>query len=278
MKKLLREPLFHFALIGLVTFAGFSHLNPRSADSAQRIVVDDNRIANLSARFESSWGRMPTDDELTALIDHYVMEEAYYRQALALGFDQDDPVIRRRLLQKMQLLTNSVAAAREPQPGELARYLAAHPERYRTPGHFSFEQIHIGSDLSTQELNARIDAVSYRLEAALPITSDSPLLPRQFSQATDFEITRHFGPQFSEQLAGLPLNEWQGPLTSGVGVHFVRLNHYQPGDLPPLDEVQEAVLRDWRYDNERQADARVERALLEDYEVIIASSARNPES
>jgi hypothetical protein len=134
MKRLLREPLVHFLLIGAALFVVFGLLGKDTGTVPGAIVITKEQIASLAADFQRTWQRPPTTDEREALIQDRLREEVYYREAMALGLDKDDPIIRRRLRQKMEFISEDVAAQAEPTDAELAAYLSAHPDAFRAEG------------------------------------------------------------------------------------------------------------------------------------------------
>ena len=166
MRGLLREPLVHFLVLGAAIYL----VAGRGADHPDRIVVDEGRVAMLARSFEATWRRPPGDAELERLIDDYVMEEVLYREALALGLDRDDLVVRRRMRQKMEFLNDGLEA-RTPSEPELQDFLAANPERFRVPSRVSFEQVFVNPEREgADERAARLLA---RLRACLLYTSDA---------------------------------------------------------------------------------------------------------
>ncbi len=129
--RLLREPLLHFLAIGGLIFVLFAAMSEPGSEPADTIVVGPERIEQLAKGFQAVWRRPPTDDELRAMIDDFVREEIYYREALALGLNSNDTVVRRRLRQKMEFLTDSGAEILEPVAGELETYLLANEQTFR---------------------------------------------------------------------------------------------------------------------------------------------------
>ena len=129
-----REPLVHFLVLGGVLFALYRWQNPSGAETVlapREIVVTTGRIANLAESFARVWQRPPTQAELDGLIEDHIREEVLYREALAIGLDRDDTIIRRRLRQKMEFISEDIAAQAEPSDQELQAYLDSHSDSYR---------------------------------------------------------------------------------------------------------------------------------------------------
>lgn len=131
MKALLKEPLVHFLLVGAALFAVFDLAGTKGGEGPGRVVITQGQIASLKADFARTWQRPPTGEELDALVKDRVREEVYCREAIALGLDKDDAVIRRRLRQKLEYVSEDIAAAAEPTDADLRAYYDAHPEAFR---------------------------------------------------------------------------------------------------------------------------------------------------
>ena len=164
MKKLIREPLVHFLLLGGALFGVYAALNRDQAESREDIVVTSGQIENLAATFAKVWQRPPTAEELKGQIDQYVKEEILSREAVKLGLDQNDTVIRRRLQQKMEFIAEDFAAAAEPTDAELADYLAKHPDQFAQDQRFTFRQVFLNPEKRGDQLEADTAALLAELK------------------------------------------------------------------------------------------------------------------
>jgi len=268
MKKLLREPLLHFLLIGAALFVVFGLANdsmPGNADN--RIVITTGRIDQLTNIFTKTWQRPPTVDELKGLIDDFVLEEIYYRQAVAMGIDRDDTVIRRRLRQKFEFLTDEMAAFSVPTDEELGAYLAANADAFVRDTTYTFEQVYINPDQLA--VDGQIAQQLSALRAGETTAGDAGLLPAYFETTPARVVDSSFGLGFAASLDALPMAEWQGPVESGLGLHLIRLQARVEGTLPELSEIRQIVEREWA--NERRLDTRrvINDQLLGEYDVVI---------
>ncbi len=244
--RLLREPLFHFLAIGGLMFAVFTAMNDAREPPPHVIVITLERIDQIAARFESVWRRKPTEDELDALIEEDVREEVYYREAMALGLDRNDAIVRRRLRLKMEFLMDSTANAVDPVAGELEAYFAANEERYRLEPRLAFEQIYLGESPSPETI-ARSLSVLQSDPATDPFTlGERTLLPAQLGLSSQDVIFGVVGKGFFERLADLPPKVWTGPVVTTYGVHLVRILDSLPARTPRLEEARKGVLRDWK--------------------------------
>lgn len=269
LMRFLKEPLAHFLLIGVAIFAWFYWISPPSEEQApqQAIVVDDNDVSMLASRFSASWNRAPSPEELQRLVDGLVREEILVREARNLGLDRGDPVIRARLAQKMEFLTRSIAAAVVPEDAELAAYLQDNPNRFRTPPKFAFEQIFLGEAPGSADVEAAQSALAAGndpMQVGLPT-----LLPKTVPLSSARAIDSTFGRGFSEILATLPSGAWAGPVLSGYGQHLARITAVEPGVLPPLDDVRDAVLQDWRRQTAADLAEAQYQSLADRYEISL---------
>ncbi len=244
--RILREPLVHFAAIGGLMFAAFAALNGASEPPADVIVITPERIDQIAAEFESVWRREPTEDELEALIEEDIREEVYYREAIALGLDRGDTVVRRRMRLKMEFLMDSTANVVEPAAGELEVYFAANQEAYQLEPRLAFEQIYFGENANPDVIASSLSALQSDPATDPRVLGERTLLPAQLGLSPAGVVFGVFGKGFFEQLVELPAGVWAGPVVSTYGVHLVRILDSLPSRTPRLAEVRKDVKRDWK--------------------------------
>lgn len=246
MQKWFKEPLLHFLLIGAAIFLFFELTNPSEPDTAstKSITVSDQQVEQLAARFETTWSRAPTMAELKLLIDAYLREEILSQEARALSMDQGDAVIRQRLVQKMQFLIDSTAAAAPPTDAQLQEFFADNADRYTPNPELSFEQIYLGEAPSTDEIDQTLTALR---SGADPTTLGRRImLPDHLRGVGPRPVDSAFGNGFFSQLEALATNEWTAPIRSGFGLHAVRLLHITPAQTPAFEAVRDRVESDWK--------------------------------
>jgi len=246
MQRLLREPLLHFLALGGLIFALFAAVSDPTPTPVNTIVIGPARIEQLSKGFQAAWRRPPSNDELSGIIDNAVREEVYYREALALGLDTNDTIVRRRLRQKMEFLTDSGAALLEPVAGELEAHLLANEEAFQQDPSLTFEQVYLGENPSHESTQRLLSDLQVHSTADPSTLGQRSLLPTELSLSSPATVDGIFGEGFFARLAELPLGLWAGPVDSGFGVHLVRIAEMQAARTPTLEEVREAVLRDWK--------------------------------
>jgi len=254
LHALIREPLFHFFVLGALIFAAYAWLAPQTAQVAaerDQVVVTPGRVQQLVHVFQRTWKRRPNADEFSRLIESYLQEEIYYREAVKRGLDKDDTLVRRRMQQKMRFLSEPNEAELQPTDAELEAYLKANRAAFRTEPRIAFEQVFLRADADRQTAGARARKLLADLEQASadidPASlGDRTLLEPRYPLNPVSGIARSFGPDFADALSALPRKEWTGPVRSPFGLHLVRITAYQPGRDPPLSEIRDQVLKKWR--------------------------------
>ncbi|MFO0076511.1 MAG: peptidyl-prolyl cis-trans isomerase [Cyanobacteriota bacterium] len=262
LRRLAAEPLAQFLLIGVGLF--LLHAAAGSREPVGEIRISQGQLASLAALHERAWMRPPTRRELEGLIDGWIREEVAEREARTIGLDRNDPVIRRRLRQKLEFLSEERADQRQPSPADLQSWLRNHPDRYRRDPAYSFDQVFLDPTSSADPPARRAPALLARLNGVAPpdpagLADPLLLLEPRFEALPGRELERLFGREFAGALARLKPGAWVGPMPSGYGEHLVKLERVVPGVVPPLAEVRQEVERDWRQDQrqrQREADYR----------------------
>lgn len=274
LARIAREPMVHFLLIGAAIFALSARFGgEQQSPPRDRIVVTEGRVQQLAQIFTRTWQRPPTAQELRGLIDAYVKEEVYYREALKVGLDRDDTLIRRRMQQKMEFLTEPGEDALAATNAELESFLTAHRAEFRVAPKLAFEQIFINPERSETPVVARIDKLLKEVNGApsdadLRSFGDPTLLPRTMPLVSASGVSLNFGKRFAERLAELPVDVWSGPVRSPYGLHLVRVTARRDGYDPPLAEVRAEVERMWR-DDKRDAFRKAEyERLRAKYDIV----------
>ena len=257
--RVLREPLVHFLVAGALVFALFGG---ESAPDERRIVIDAARVERLAGGFAQSFRRAPDAAELDTLIRDDVREEIYYREALRLGLDRDDAVVRRRMRNKMEAFAVSAAELAAPGDATLQRWLDRHPARFASEPRYSFDQRALTSDADPAAALAQLRNGGGYTGAPIP-------LPTSFERAGAGEVADLFDDAFVTRLARAPLGEWSGPVVSGLGRHLVRVRAREPASPPTLAAIRQRVENDWRAALARDRTERAYRALLDGYRIEI---------
>lgn len=271
LRKLIREPLLHFLMLGAVIFGAHRMVSNNSSSKPDEIVITQGKIENLVSSFGGMWQRHPTDEELQGLIRDYVREEVAYREARNMGLDHDDTIIRRRLQQKLEFVSHDLATQLQPSDEDLTAYLLAHREAYQIEPTLSFRHVYLNPEKRNSQLQedakkilAQLQENPDRLHPGDPI-----MLEPEFALVTQSDVGRIFGDSFAIKLASLQPGRWLGPVDSGYGAHLVFVTDHQGGHLPSLDQVRERIRRDWENEKRVEANEKFYQALLQRYRIRI---------
>ena len=274
VSKLLREPLLHFFLLGAGIFLLFGFVGESDQDQPDKIVVNAGQIERLLEGWKKTRMRPATMAELEGLIEDHIREEVYYRQALAMGLDRDDTIVRRRLRQKMEFLSQDLAAQVDPTESELQAYLEENGDSFRLEPRISFQHIYFNRD--RRGAKAHSDAVHLlarlrRDDGTIDIATLGDLLPLPYDYESlpERQLTNLFGRDFAAQLLSLEPGVWQGPVMSGYGLHLVFIRERTKPKTPELAEVRGAVSREWREARRRATNEEFYQQLRKRYTVVV---------
>src|SRR5271166_1426324 len=277
MKRLVREPLIHFLLIGAALFAVYHYLQPArgAAPSSKQIQLSLDDLAQLSALFQSQWRRDPTPQEFGRMVEQKVQSEVLYREALAMGLDKDDEIVKRRMAQKMQFLAEDVAAAHEPSTAELKAWFEKNSNKFALPSRYSFRHLYFSPDKRGK--NAQADAAAALTKIAgqpedsklAAASGDSFMFQDYYGDRTPEAIAKEFGPQFAVALEKLKPGSWQGPVESGYGWHLVYVDTVIPGRIPAFEEMEPDVKTAWLGEQKKEAWQKAYAEMRAKYTVLL---------
>jgi len=275
--KLLREPLLHFLMLGAAIFAAFAFITRHKTDKPGEIVVTQGTLDNIATGFAHTWQRPPTEGELQGLVCDYIREEAAYREALSMGLDRDDTIVRRRLRQKLEFISDDLASHAEPSDADLDMFLRTHPGLFKTEPLFSFRQIYLNPQLHRTDLQRDESRVLAELRSPGSLGNPSSLgdpflLAQSFENVSLAEVKQTFGEQFAAGLSALSPGQWHGPVNSGYGAHLVFVSQRSEGHLPALAGVRDQVRREWLNAKRTETTDKFYQALLRHYTVKIEVS------
>ena len=276
LTRLFTEPLIQFLIIGAAIYGAYAMFATPEEDFRDTLVhVDSNRINAFISEWESRWNRPPTREEIDGLIQSYIKEDVLYRQAVAMGLNEDDPITRRRMAQKLEFLTSDLAMMVQPEEGVLEQYFEDNSEAYQTPDLMTFSQVFFDPD--SREDNTLEDAAEALviLQAAGEPTEESMqvgdgfMLQSDFVSVTPQEAARQMGTGFVEAVVQLEPGSWHGPVLSGYGVHLVYVYNHEKSPPPVFEDVQAAVLENWQLEQREQFNAVFLENLKTRYEIVI---------
>ena len=277
MKRILKEPLLHFALLGVLIFAASAwRAKQRPVDAAApRIEVTAAVIERLRAAYERQFGRPPDAEEMREQVTAHIREEVLCREALAMGLDRDDIIVRRRLAQKMEFLANDIVSAAEPTNAVVREFFEKNSARYAKAGHVSFRHVYF----SKEKRGANVEMAAREALAALGKGASEETLGDPFLHGFDFaereqdDVIAAFGAEFAKQLSAQANGEWSGPLSSSYGLHLVRVDARTEPRAVKFEEVRETVLRDFNDERRQTANREAFEKLRQRYDVAVDEAA-----
>ena len=250
-RRVLRDPLFVFLLVGLAVFALDELLR---GDDSRTVVVTAAHQDRLVELWQAQTGRSPSPSELAALIEDHVREEILVREAKRLRLDDGDTVIRRRLAQKLSFLSEDMATLEEPEEAALRAYFEKHRRRYERPAVLSFSHIYFSPDKREDAAADARRALAEMDPEAWRSTGDPFMLGRTYAHSSLARVRRDFGDGFAAELDELEeAPHWRGPLQSGHGFHLLRVDAKSPALGADFAAVAQRVAMD--FDTERRAAA-----------------------
>ena len=280
----LREPLFHFILIGAVIYGAVGVFAvPEEDKSSNKLVVSAGEIEWMATSWHKRWHRLPTKQELDGLIQQHVRETILYREAIAMGLDKDDIVVRRRLAQKLEFLAEDLAVMTPPSEDELQAYFDEHKERYRDPVRYTFTQVYVDPDKrgnatldDAEAIKAELIAMPGAIDNAGGLGDDF-MLQAYYPEQSQTDIQKLFGSGFAQSLVELSPGEWHGPVLSGYGTHLVYVHGVIEPPPTAFAEVRELVLQDLDGVRREEINEQFYASLRDRYEIVIEEMEADPE-
>ncbi len=274
MRKLIHEPLFHFLLLGAGIFILYL-LVQKNTSGDHQIIINDNDVAHISSLYESQWHHPPTSDELTGLISEKIRQEVFYREALKMNLDQNDEIVKQRLAEKMEFLSNDLSKLVEPPTDEkLKTYFEKNKDKYLTPYSLNFYQIILTPERHTDTRESAAELLRQFSNAKpeeLKNQGDPSYLSFYFSNESAAKLKVDFAGEMAESIRTLPLNKWAGPIKSAYGWHLVYITKKVAPHLPSFSEVKKDLKRDYQNDQEQESRTEVYLDLKKNYEIEITA-------
>lgn len=272
MKAFIREPLAHFLLIGAVLFLIFEISDDPVGSQSNLIVISEGQVDFLKASYARTRQRTPSEEELQGLIDSYVRQEILYREALALGLDKNDAVIRNRMKQKLELMSDDIAGIVIPTDDQLQQFLETNSERFKTEQLIAFRHVFI--DITQRGISADGEAdriLSLLLDEGQSIDPDTLgdrlMQPKLFSLTPVSEIAKLFGKPFSLALKNIAHGKWTGPIQSGYGLHLIFVQDHVVEKLPQLGEIRKTIEWEWSAAHKKELKENIYKELRGRYTV-----------
>lgn len=271
LRAAVREPLLHFVLIGALLFA-VTALRQKQSEHAE-IRISAGEVAQLAAFWETQAQRKPTAEELRGAIEERIDEEVLAREAVRLGLDRDDVIVRRRLAQKMAFVSDDLAVVAEPSEGELREYFNAHRETYTTPDLYALRHVYFNPDRH-KALDADAQRALQKLTrgANADDVGDPFMLPRELADVSREDIVRDFGSSFADAVTGSTPGTWSGPVRSPFGVHLVKLESHTPSSAARFEDVRDQIREAYLAQKQRDANVALRAKLRQQYKIVVETA------
>jgi peptidyl-prolyl cis-trans isomerase C len=274
-KQWLREPLVHFLLIGAALFVGYRLLNPSQEAPAQsnRIELTQDDLLQMSVAWLAQGRPAPTPEQMRNLVENKVREEILAREAVALGLDKDDTIVKRRLAQKMEFLAEDLSALPDPTSAELAAWFESNAERFALPPRVSFRHLYFSPDRRAARAS---DDAAHMLAKLAHEGADAPaeladpfMFQDSYGDRSPEQLAALFGLGFAQALLKLAPGSWQGPIESGYGWHLVFIDSITPRRVPAFEEVEADAKSEWIADRRAASKRKMYEAMRARYQVVL---------
>ncbi|ANL69867.1 rotamase superfamily PPIASE domain-containing protein (plasmid) [Rhizobium phaseoli] len=277
LRRLVSEPLLHFAAAGALLFGGYHLLTPMQdgAASTNQIVLTKHDVRQLAISWLAQGRSTPTAEQVRGLVDQKVTQEILFREAVSLGLDRDDEVVKRRLAQKMDFLASDVAALQEPTDAELKAWFEKNSATFALPAHATFRHLYFSTDRHGKQTKEAAAAALTLIEGKSPDSSevaaigDPFMFQSNYGDATPDQMAKEFGPEFSKALFQLTPGKWAGPVKSGYGWHLVWVDSIEPGRIPNYAEVMPNVKAGWIDDKYREIKNSALQEMRSRYSIVV---------
>lgn len=280
VRRWLREPLIHFLLIGLALFIAYSVITPSATQPSSRTIeLTKDDLNQLEVSWRAQWQRAPTPEEMRGLIEERVRQEILYREGIALGLEQGDEIIKRRLAQKMEFLAEDVSKVREPRLEELKAWFEKNAARFALPGGITFRHLYFSPDKrGAQAHDDAARALESLAGSSANVREVSASVNRfmfqdYYADNSPEQVAKIFGTKFSESVFKLKTGAWQGPIESGLGWHLVWIDSITPGRVPAFEEVDPSQLKtEWMADQRAEAKRQAFEVMKARYQVVLPAA------
>lgn len=247
LKKLLAEPIIQFIISGTVLFLLVSYVQQHRDFKQREIVIDSDRVALMIMNYRTQTGNLPTKQQLDALLDDYINEEIYFREAKKLGLDQDDEIIRRRLSQKLAFMQSDLAEIKTPDEDELFQFYKNNPALFLQDATVSFTHIYFSTDnsndsIARQRALTALQTMKKNNLQRSPESGDRFPLQYDYADQSETDIRQNFGNNaFSDSLLHTAIKKWAGPVLSGYGWHLIFVTRRSSATLKDFASIKDEV-------------------------------------
>lgn len=265
--KIFREPAVLFFLLGILFFVLYQAATGYMEDRKKQIHVSQAQIVQLEESYTRAWNRPPGETEMEALVNDYIMDEIFYKEAVAMGLDKTDPTIKQRLRQLMEMMMDEYSTI-YPSEDQLRAYLEANPDKFRRENRISFRQLYFAPE-ALEQARDFLTQLRNNEAAYLSYPGGLLLLPEININQYNSAVDKMFGEFFASAIFEMETGKWTGPLESPYGWHLIFIDEINPGVLPDLEEIWDLVEREWSADRKKEIREEQYRIMREQYSISV---------
>ena len=236
------------------------------------ITIDEGLINEIVAKWELQRNRQPTLEELTGLVNEFVEQEVLYQEALEMNLDHNDEIVKRRLAQKMEFISDGLAESLQPTDDMLKKYFEDNIDNYSKDPIYTMSHVYFSQD---KRNDAYRDAQNALKLESMEGLGDLISLPKMYTDASAFIISRDYGTSFANNLDSLEIGKWTGPINSGLGVHLVFIKEKKVGGFYAFEEVKDKVIVDYNFEASNDFKKELIATLLKDYIINVEIENNN---
>jgi hypothetical protein len=266
INKFLKEPLLHFLLIGLGLFFLYSYMNNGDTVDDNYIMITKADLEKIDASWVNNKGRIPTGEEKEKLLNDFILNEIFYREALAKGLDKNDATIHSHLAQKMKFVFNDLSPIEEPSDKQLQEFLSKNSELFIEPASISFNQVLFTSKNNSENIEQKANEFLQKLQNSKKSKKSTV---GDLVELTKKGLNNLFDKEFVDNIFNVSTKSWQGPIKSKYGTHLVYIHSRNLSHIPKLSEIKEKVRQEWRKQKQKQVNEMFYKQLRNNYKVDI---------
>jgi len=267
LKNIIKEPLLLFFLSGIISFILYTTVTNSIERNNKKIAISKTQVTLLEESFKKTWNRTPTQNELNAQIENMIMDEIFYKQAVAMGLDKTDLAVKKRLRQLMEMMLEDYTTI-NPTEIQLRKYLSENPDKFRKEPRISFRHLYFPFEKKEEAI-----ALLKTLQNSNPLEENSHgypvMIPSVFKNESKIVIINLFGNGFAKNITELETDIWHGPFESAYGWHLVKINEQIKGELPDLNEIWDKVEQVWSFERKREMREEIYEIMKKEYEITI---------
>ena len=248
-KRIFLNPVVLFLLGGIVLFFIYTEVSGIRSKKDNQIVVSEGQIELLYASFEKTWNRPPSEQELEAQVNSFIMDEVFFKEAVAMGLDKKDPAVKRRMRQIIEMMLDDYTTV-YPTESQLQQYLSENEDEFRLPSRITFDHVYFKQEEKTTATE-QLARLQNGLEVDKSVRGKMLMIPSRFEDESEVEIEKLFGSGFNGELFQLGVGEWLGPVASAYGWHLVKVEEKTAGEVPGLEMVRAQVEREWKVEQQK---------------------------